>query len=90
VSLKESITDSQSGFRAYSKKAISKIFLTESGMGVSTEILLKAADLNLRIGEVPIIVKYDGDTSTHNPFRHGVSVFGSTLKFILKNTGKLK
>lgn len=82
VSLKESITDSQSGFRAYSKKAISEIIPTESGMAISNEILLKAASLNLRIGEVPIIVLYGDDTSTHNPISHGTSVFASTLKFI--------
>ena len=82
VSLKESITDSQSGFRAYGKKAISEISPTESGMGISNEILLKASNLNLRIGEVPIIVLYDGDTSTHNPVSHGTSVFVSTLRFI--------
>ena len=82
VSLKESITDSQSGFRAYGKKAISGIIPTESGMGISNEILLKAASLNLRIGEVPITVLYSGDTSTHNPISHGTSVFVSTLKFI--------
>jgi len=82
VSLKESITDSQSGFRAYAKKAISKITPTESGMAISNEILLKASNLNLRIGEVSIVVLYDGDTSTHNPVSHGTSVFVSTLKFI--------
>ena len=82
VSLKESITDSQSGFRVYSKKAISEITPTESGMAISNEILLKASSLNLRIGEVPIVVLYDGDTSTHNPVSHGTSVFVSTLKFI--------
>ena len=82
VSLKESITDSQSGFRAYAKKAISEIIPTESGMAISNEILLKASSLNLRIGEVPIVVLYDGDTSTHNPVSHGTSVFISTLKFI--------
>ena len=82
VSLKESITDSQSGFRVYSKKAISEITPTESGMAISNEILLKASSLNLRIGEVPIVVLYDGDTSTHNPVSHGTSVFISTLKFI--------
>ena len=82
VSLKEAITDSQSGFRAYAKKAISEIIPTNSGMAISNEILLKASSLNLRIGEVPIVVLYDGDTSTHNPVSHGTSVFVSTLKFI--------
>ncbi len=82
ISLKESVTDSQSGFRAYGKKAIIGIIPTESGMGISNEILLKASNLNLRIGEVPIVVLYDDDTSTHNPVSHGTSVFISTLKFI--------
>jgi glycosyltransferase involved in cell wall biosynthesis len=82
VSLKESITDSQSGFRAYGKKSIFGIIPTASGMGISNEILLKAGNLNLRIGEVPITVLYQGDTSTHNPISHGTSVFVSTLKFI--------
>lgn len=82
VSLNDSVTDSQSGFRAYAKNAITQITPTESGMGISNEILLKASNLNLRIGEVPIVVLYDGDTSTHNPVSHGTSVFISTLKFI--------
>ena len=81
VSLKESITDSQSGFRAYGKKAISEIIPTNSGMGISNEILLKASSLNLTIGEVPIVVLYQGDTSTHNPVSHGTSVIFSTIKF---------
>lgn len=51
-------------------------------MGVSTEILFKAAKQNLRITEVPITISYDGDTSTHHPVSHGVSVILSTMKFI--------
>ena len=35
------ITDSQSGFRAYNKNALSKINLFEDGMAVSTEISAK-------------------------------------------------
>ncbi len=82
ISLNESITDSQSGFRVYSKKAINEIIPSESGMAISNEILLKAAHLNLKIGEVPITVLYDGNTSTHNPVSHGTSVFISTLKYV--------
>ena len=36
------LTDSQSGFRAYSKKVLQEITPSENGMGVSTEILIKA------------------------------------------------
>ena len=69
-SLKNKITDSQSGFRAYGKDVISKLNASDMGMGISTEILIKSSALGFRIGEVPINVIYDGDTSTHNPVSH--------------------
>ena len=81
LSIKDKLTDSQSGFRAYSKKAIQEITPTEEGMGVSTEILIKASNLELRITEVPIKIHYHGDTSTHDPVSHGTSVLLSTIKF---------
>ena len=81
LSIKEKLTDSQSGFRAYSKKALEEINLTDYGMGVSTEILIKASKLDLRIAEVPIMVNYDGNTSTYDPVSHGTSVILSTIKF---------
>ena len=80
-SLKTKLTDSQSGFRAYSKQVLSKISLSEIGMGISTEILIKASSKGLRITEVPITILYSGDTSTHNPVSHGTSVLFSTIKF---------
>ncbi len=82
MSLENPITDSQSGFRAYSKQALEQINPSESGMGISNEILMKASKLKMKILEVPITVLYDGDTSTHNPISHGASVTLSTLKFI--------
>ena len=80
-SIKTKLTDSQSGFRAYSKQVLSKISLSEVGMGISTEILIKASSKGLRITEVPITILYSGDTSTHNPVSHGTSVLFSTIKF---------
>ena len=80
-SLKNKITDSQSGFRAYSKNVVSKLNVSDIGMGISTEILIKSSALGFRIAEVPITVLYDGDTSTHNPVSHGTSVLFSTLKY---------
>ena len=81
LSIKEKLTDSQSGFRAYSKKALQEITPSDEGMGVSTEILIKASNLELKITEVPIKVNYGGDTSTHDPVSHGTSVILSTIKF---------
>jgi len=80
-SIKEQLTDSQSGFRAYSKKVIAELKPSELGMGISTEILIKASSKKFRITEVPIKILYVGDTSTHNPVSHGSSVIFSTIKY---------
>ena len=79
--LNEKLTDAQSGFRAYSKNVLRKIIPTDTGMGVSTELLIKSSSLGFRISEVPINVSYEGETSTHNPVSHGVDVLLSTIKY---------
>jgi len=77
------ITDAQSGYRAYSKNAITKINLFEEGMAVSTEILVRAAENDLQITEVPVSVNYDVErSSTHNPLRQGIEVLYSVVHFI--------
>ena len=81
ATIKKQLTDSQSGFRAYSKKVLNELNPSELGMGISTEILIKASAKNFRISEVPIKIIYNGDTSTHNPISHGSSVLFSTIKF---------
>lgn len=80
-SIGKNLSDSQSGFRAYNKKALDCIFPSDSGMGISTEILIKAVKNSLKISEIPIIVSYEGETSKHHPVSHGVSVILSTIKF---------
>ncbi len=82
--LKGKISDAQSGFRAYNKKAIQSLKLEEKGMGISAEILVKAGRQNLKVSEVPIGTRYKGiQTSTHNPLRHGWNVIAAILKLIL-------
>ena len=76
------ITDSQSGFRAYSEKVLKGIVPSDYGMGVSTEILIKASKMGFRVREVPVKILYEGETSTHHPLPHGISVILSTMKFI--------
>ena len=90
TTLDKTITDSQSGFRAYNSNVLSEIIPLEHGMGVSNEILIKANKKGFTISEVPIVVSYQGDTSTHNPVSHGASVIFSTLKVIsIENPLKL-
>ena len=81
ASIKEKLTDSQSGFRAYNKKVLSEINPSDFGMGVSTEILIKASSKGLKIVEVPIKILYEGETSTQNPISHGTSILISTIKY---------
>lgn len=80
----DKITDATSGFRAYSLDALAKLHLTENGMALSTEILLKANECSLRILEVPITTKrYDlKDTSTHHPVKLGWSVSSHVLQYL--------
>ncbi len=76
------ITDSQSGFRAYSMKVFKEISPTESGMGISTEILIKASRKELRITEIPITISYENNTHSQEPISHGTSVILSTIKHV--------
>jgi len=76
------ISDSQSGFRAYSNKVLREITPTESGMGISTEILIKSLKKEMRIIEVPITVSYQDTTHSQQPISHATSVIMSTIKHV--------
>ena len=69
-----SVTDSQSGFRAFSPKSKSCFRFKDTGFGIESEMLVDAAEAGLKIVEVPITVRYDVDGSTKDPITHGVGV----------------
>lgn len=52
------VGDSQCGFRAYGRRAIESIRITEDGMGASLQILSEAQRANLSVVEVPVKVTY--------------------------------
>jgi len=79
---RKKITDSESGFRAFSRKAIAELELNQKGFAVESEMIAAAEDKNLKITEVPITVKYNGDGSTLNPVRHGVGVLAQIMNMI--------
>ena len=75
------VSDTQSGFRGYGRRAIEEITPSEMGMGVDSEILMNASAQGLSICEVPVSVKYgEGKTSTHNPIFHTMDVLSSIVK----------
>ena len=82
---KSPFRDTQSGFRAYSKKAIEEINFSNNGFGADSEILINAIDKKLKITEVKVTVLYDTGypTSTENPVSHFTHVLGSIIESIL-------
>lgn len=55
----------------------------EYGMGVDSEIVMRADEAGMQIVEVPIEVSYNGTkTSTHNPLMHALDVAFSLVKFV--------
>lgn len=76
--------DTQSGFRSYSKKAISVINFKTDGFGADSEILIDASKKKLDITEVDIHVRYNtGEkTSTKDPISHTGEVITSLIESI--------
>lgn len=76
--------DTQSGFRAYSKKAIDIIEFKSSGFAVDAEILIDASKKGLKISEEKITVLYNtgGKTSTKDPISHSAEVVTSLIEII--------
>jgi len=73
------VTDSQSGFRAFSGAAKGVFRFRQSGLAIESEMLADAAAAGLRIKEVEIGVRYDVDGSSEHPVAHGVRVLLKVL-----------
>ncbi len=80
------VKDAQSGFRAYSLRALRTILpnLMDSGYGLITESLAEASRYKLSIVEVPVVISYDTGlpTSKKHPLSHGASVVYSILYYV--------
>ena len=78
------VRDTQSGFRAYSKKAIQSIKFTSDGFGADSEILVDASKKGLKFSEEKVTVLYDigGKTSTKNPVSHAGDVIYSLIEIV--------
>ncbi len=82
VASRKRLSDTESGFRAYSRRAMAALELKETGMAISSEIISEAASKGLEIGEVPISVAYTADGSTLNPVMHGLGVLNRIMVMI--------
>ena len=79
-----SVSDTQSGYRAYSKDVIEKLNFNIKGFGADVEILIDAANKGFRISEQKVTVIYNtgSDTSTKNPISHAGEVVSTILERI--------
>ena len=76
------LSDSESGFRVFSRKALAELKLKENGMAISAETIAEAAKRHLKVAEVPISVTYSKDSSTLNPVAHGMGVLTRIIAMI--------
>jgi glycosyltransferase involved in cell wall biosynthesis len=80
------IRDTQNGFRAYDRRAIRSLAETKDlgeSMSASTDILHHAHNQGYEVKEVGTTVRYDvGETSTHNPLKHGVILLSNILRTV--------
>lgn len=79
---KEQSGDTESGFRALSRKAISELQLKEKGFAIETEMIANAMEKQLKITQVPISNIYTKDGSTLHPVKHGIGVLLRILSMI--------
>lgn len=76
------VNDTQSGFRAYSKKAVELLSFNAEGMEIESQTLIDAAKLGLRITSVPVTTTYQGIARKRNPASH----FSSVIDYIVSRT----
>jgi glycosyltransferase involved in cell wall biosynthesis len=73
------LTDSQSGYRALSRRAIVGLRLREPRFSIETEMQFEASRLGLSMRELPIEIRYSGP-ARRSPVVHGVTVLIDTLR----------
>jgi hypothetical protein len=74
------VSDSQSGFRAHSRKLLESVRITRNDFSFSVEVLVKSRKMGFAIAEVPISCLYHAGGSTLNPIIHGLQVAWSVIR----------
>jgi len=77
-------TDTQSGFRAFNRKALEEINFELDGYAISTEILKEAKEYNLKVEEIPIDAIYPEELSGTTV----ISGFKILIDMLLRKVGR--
>jgi DNA-binding response OmpR family regulator len=76
-----SVSDSQSGFRAFSPQALGIISLHSNGFSVESEMQFLAKERDLRLVEVPVTIQYT-DRPKRPVLYHGTQVLNGLLRLV--------
>jgi glycosyltransferase involved in cell wall biosynthesis len=75
------VTDSQSGFRAFSPRALEGITFSSEGFSVESEMQFLVRERDLRLSEVPITIRYE-EGPKRSVIAHGMMVLNGILRLI--------
>ena len=73
------VSDSQSGYRAFSPRALEHLEFSSSGFSVESEMQFLAKEKGLKVVEVPITIRYM-DKPKRSAFNQGVGVLNGILR----------
>ena len=93
--LGETLGDFHSGIRAYSRESLEKIpfHLNSDDFAFDQELLIEASHMGLRIGDVPVPVRYFPEASSINfrrSMRYGVDTLRTLTSLLFHNLGLRK
>jgi glycosyltransferase involved in cell wall biosynthesis len=74
-------TDSWSGYRAFSPRAIESMQFHEGGWGADPEFQFQAREHKLRVSEIPISAIYE-EKAKRNPVTHGVKTVTAVVRLV--------
>ena len=79
-----SLTDSQSGYRAFSLKALNQLAFSSNSFSVESEMQFLARDQKLKVVEVPITIRYV-DKPKRSVLSHGLIVLNGLLRLVAQH-----
>ena len=82
----QNVSDTQSGFRALSKKAMDNLDFESKGFNIESDMIVHFSQKGLKVKEVPIGVHYDvPHQHKKNPLSHGLTIMGRVVKHVSQN-----
>ncbi len=77
------VTDSQSGYRALSSRALNNTNFNSDHFNIESEMISYFSEIGLKITEVPVTVRYDVPNGhSQGTLEHGLSVLGGVISYI--------